>query len=136
MKNIREDKGYTYGIHANFVTLKNAGYLAIGTDVKKEHTANTIEEIHKEIRLLNTELVEVEELNSVKNYLLGSFINSINTPFAIADKFKTIHFNNLDYSFYDKYIDSILHINSSQIQDVGKKYFDVNSLSEVVIGGR
>ncbi|HEX8547937.1 MAG TPA: pitrilysin family protein [Cytophagaceae bacterium] len=136
MKNIREDKGYTYGIHANFVTLKNAGYLAIGTDVKKEFTANTIEEIHKEINILNTELVEVEELNSVKNYLLGTFINSINTPFAIADKFKTIHFNSLDYSFYDKYIDSILHINSSQIQEVGKRYFNVDKLSEVVIGGR
>src|SRR5690606_35977498 len=52
MKNIREEKGYTYGISSAVLTLKNEGYFLIGTDVKKENTTQTLEEINKEIQLL------------------------------------------------------------------------------------
>lgn len=66
MKNIREDKGYTYGIHSNFAVMRNNGYLVIGTDVNKENTKATLEEIYKEINLLKSDTVNIEELTLVK----------------------------------------------------------------------
>jgi len=134
MKNIREDKGLTYGISASLVNLEHAGYFAIGTDVKKEFTEQTLEEIHKEINLLKTELVGEEELTTVKNYLLGSFLNSLTTPFALGDKFKTICFNNLNYSFYDNYLESMKTITASELQETANKYFTDSSFTEVVAG--
>src|SRR5690606_9725440 len=102
-KNIREEKGYTYGISSAVLTLKNEGYFLIGTDVKKENTTQTLEEINKEIQLLQTKLVPEEELETVKSYMAGSFLSEINTPFALADKFKAVHLNGLDYKHYSQY---------------------------------
>jgi zinc protease len=135
MKNIREDKGFTYGISSSILSLKNEGFFILGTDVKKEFTEQTLEEIYKEIQILRNDLVEEEELNTVKNYMLGSFLSSINTPFAIADKFKAIYFNDLDYSYYHNYIKVINNITSKRIQELANQYLNPDSLTEVVIGG-
>src|SRR5699024_753057 len=51
MKNIREDKGFTYGISSAMITLKNEGYFILGTDVNKENTRQTLNEIYKEIKI-------------------------------------------------------------------------------------
>ncbi|MFL5728945.1 MAG: M16 family metallopeptidase [Cytophagaceae bacterium] len=134
MKNIREDKGYTYGINASLICLKHEGYLTIGTDVKKEFTENTLSEINKEIEILRTVSVGAEELEVVKNYLLGTFLSSLNTPFSLADKFKTVYFNNLDYSFYDHYISNIKSITPEELKSTANKYLVPGSLVEVVAG--
>ena len=134
MKNIREDKGFTYGIHANIVCYQNAGYFVIGTDVDKENTQKTIDEIYKEISILKHNLVSFDELDTVKNYMLGSFFNSINTPFALADKFKMIYFNGLDYTFYKNYIKTIETVNASQILEMANKYFNKEEMLEVIAG--
>ena len=134
MKNIREDKGLTYGISASLVNLENAGYFTIGTDVKKEFAEETIKEIHKEIDLLKNVPVEENELTTVKNYLLGSFLNSLTTPFALGDKFKTIYFNKLDYSFYVNYLESIKNITAAELQETANIYFDASAFTEVVAG--
>lgn len=135
MKNIREDKGYTYGIHADLVCHKHAGYMVVGTDVNKENTEDTIQEIFKEIDILKTQPVGADELETVKNYLLGSFFNSINTPFALADKFKTIYFNGLDYSFYSNYISAIENIQPGEILDMANKYLIREKMVECIAGG-
>jgi zinc protease len=135
MKNIREEKGYTYGIHANLVCHQNEGYLVIGTDVNKENTENTIDEIYKEIERLKAEPVPYDELDTVKNYMLGSFFNSINTPFALADKFKMIYFNGLNYSFYKQYIESIQNISAEDIREMANRYLNKEDMAEVVAGG-
>ncbi|HXA00843.1 MAG TPA: pitrilysin family protein [Cytophagaceae bacterium] len=134
MKNIREDKGYTYGINASLICLKHEGYLTIGTDVKKEFTEDTLKEIKKEIEILRTIAVSNEELETVKNYLLGTFLSSLNTPFSLADKFKTIYFNELGYSFYDNYIKSIKEITPGDLQATANKYLIPDNFIEVIAG--
>jgi len=136
MKNIREDKGYTYGIHSNFAVMKNNGYLVIGTDVNKENTRATLEEIYKEINHLKTEHVSQDELSLVKNYLKGSFINSINTSYAQADKFKTLLFNNLPDNFYEVYFNTLSTITAEDLQTTAIKYFNLDNFYEVVVGAK
>jgi zinc protease len=134
MQNIREDKGYTYGINSSLVNYRYEGYLVIGTDVKKEVTEQTIEEVYKEIKLLRSEPVSDNEMETVRNYMLGTFVNSISNPFAIADKFKTIRFNGLEYSFYRQYFDTIKNISAETILTTATKYLDENSISESIAG--
>lgn len=136
MKNIREEKGFTYGISSNLVTLRQEGFLVIGTDVKKEYTGLTIEEIYKEIEILKTEPVGEEELQTVKNYMIGSFAGSLNSPFAIADNFKTIYFEGLTYDFFDHYIENILHTTAQDLLYLSHTYLQPDSMLEVVVGGR
>ena len=135
MKNIREEKGYTYGIHAAVANFIHAGYMIIGTDVKKSFTKATIEEIHKEINTLQTVAVPNEELETVKNYMLGTFQSSITTPFSLADKFKAIHFYGLDYQFYRDYLSAVKSVNQEDILRLSQQHLQTDSFSQVVVGG-
>ncbi|MFN3403351.1 MAG: M16 family metallopeptidase [Cytophagaceae bacterium] len=134
MKNIREEKGFTYGINASFPVMAKAGYMVIGTDVKTENTEETIEEIYKEIDTLKKDLIPSSELNVLKNYLLGSFANSIGTAFSHADKFKTIYLNELEESFYQNYLNKVKSITSKELLETANKYFINNKFYTVMVG--
>lgn len=136
MKNIREDKGYTYGIYSSIVPQQNGGHFIIATDVKKEVTQKAIDEIIKEMLKLKEERVGDEELSTVKNYLKGSFLNSINTAFSLADKFKAIHFFGLGYDYFDRYFSAVDLATPETVQHTAQQYFDVDSMIEVVAGGK
>jgi predicted Zn-dependent peptidase len=136
MKNIREEKGFTYGISSNLVTLRHEGFLVIGTDVKREFTGLTLEEVYKEMAILRNEPIGEEELQTVKNYMIGSFAGSLNSPFAIADNFKTIYFEGLTYDFFDHYLENILHTRAQDLLDLANTYLQPESMLEVVVGGR
>ncbi len=107
MSNIREDKGYTYGIGSGIASLQHSGYFFISTEVGVETSNNTLKEIYFEINRLQQELVSEEELQLVKNYLLGTFLRSVDGPFALAERFKGIMEYGLDYDYFDKYIATI-----------------------------
>lgn len=135
MKNIREDKGFTYGIHSSIIAMLNGSYLVISTDVKKENTNQTLEEVWKEMKRLTLEAVVEEELETVRSYMLGKFINSINTPFALMDKFKTIHFSGLDYNYFDRYIEQVKEIQADKIQSLASSIFKEDEFCQIVVGG-
>ncbi|WP_316829756.1 pitrilysin family protein [Pedobacter aquatilis] len=134
MNNIREDKGYTYGIGSGIVSLKNAGYLFIATEVGADVCTAALTEIYKEIDLLKNELVEAEELELVRNYMLGSMLGSLENVFSHADKFKNIYFSGLDYSYYENYIHKVKTISAEEIKDLANKYLTTASFTEVVVG--
>jgi len=83
---------------------------------------------------LREELVADEELSLVKNYLLGSFLRSIDGPFAMADRFKGVMEYGLNYDYYDRYIATIRSVSASQLRDLANLYFDKQSMTELVVG--
>ncbi len=136
MKNIREEKGYTYGISSNVGAFREAGQLMIGTDVKREFTQQTIDEVWKEIRLLQAEPVGDDELMTVKNYMAGEFVGSLNTPFEIADRYKLILLDGLPADFLSHYIARIRAVTAQDVQQMAQTYLAEGSLIEVVVGGK
>ncbi len=133
MANIREDKGYTYGISSTMAFSKNAGYLLIGTDVGKEVREATVEEIFKEIDLLKKEKLAKKELEMVKNYMKGVFVNSLNTPFAIAEKYRTVYLFDLPADYYQSYIQAIDSVTIKQVAEMANKYL-AGDYIEVLVG--
>ncbi|WP_128547252.1 M16 family metallopeptidase [Larkinella soli] len=136
MKNIREEKGLTYGIWSNVSTFPRAGYLIIGTDVKREFTQLTLDETWKEIRLLRDQPVPAGELQTVKNYMAGSYVGSLNTPFEIADRYKSILFDGVSTDFISSYIERIRAVTADHVQEMANRYLTDGSLIEVVVGGK
>lgn len=134
MSNIREDKGYTYGIGSGMVSLQNSGYFFISTEIGVEVCQNAIHEIYFEMNRLREDLVEENELQLVKNYLLGKFLRSVDGPFAMAERFKGLMEYDLDYDYFDKYIATIKRISASELRDLANSYFDKNSMIELVVG--
>ncbi len=134
MKNIREDKGFTYGIHSSLIHHIHDSYWIIGTDVKKEFERDAVREIRYEFSRLREEPVGEEELAMVRNYLLGNFLSSVETSFSLADKFKNIYFFNLGYVYYDDYLHTLRTINSRKIQDLANRYLTEDEFRLVLIG--
>ncbi|MDG1475672.1 MAG: pitrilysin family protein [Vicingaceae bacterium] len=134
MSNIREDKGYTYGIGSGIMSLKNAGYFFISTEVGSHVTKNALTEIYKEIEILRTEEIPTEELDLVKNYLLGQLLKSCDGPFSMGAMFENTHEYGLDYSFYNNYIKTIKEITPKTLLVLGVKYFNKSDLTEIVAG--
>lgn len=134
MKNIREDKGYTYGIYSHLYSLNNDGYFNIGTEVNGENEQATLEEIFKEIGKLQTELVDKTELETVKNYMAGSFAGSLSSTFAIMDKFKSVHYQGKNMSFYENYLDNIYTVSSADINEMINKHLKTDSFYTFIAG--
>ncbi|KIO75511.1 peptidase M16 [Pedobacter lusitanus] len=134
MANIREDKGYTYGIGSAIVSLKDAGYFFISTEVGADVCSLALIEIEKEIDLLKAELVSEEELDLVRNYMLGSMLGSLENAFSHADKFKNIYFSGLGYDYYDNYIHTVKSITAEEIKILANKYMNTADFTKVVVG--
>lgn len=136
MANIREDKGYTYGIGSGLVSMLGDGYFVISTEVGVEVTNAALKEIYAEIEKLQQELVGEDELELVRNYLIGVFLRSTDGPFAIGDRLKGILGYGLGYDYYTRYIETIRTIQPETLRDLANKYLKKEDLIELVVGGR
>lgn len=134
MSNLREDKGYTYGIGSMISEFHETGYFLIATEVAKEHSQNAIKEIKHEIEILQNELISEEELNLVRNYLLGQLLKSADGPYAMADLCVGIYSFELNIDFYDKYIDQIRNISAKRLREMAQKYLNWSDLTIVSAG--
>ena len=134
MKNIREDKGYTYGIGSAIIPLKQSGFFFVTTEVGADYTQQTLDEIYKEIEIISTQPIDDEELMLVKNYKYGEFIRSIDGAFAISEVIKPIILYGLDFEYYKRYLHSLESASSYDLLQVAKKYLSSNDLTELVVG--
>jgi len=134
MKNIREDKGYTYGIGSYLSEIKDSGYFVIGTEVGTEVKEATLTEIRKEIEQLQQELVSEEELNLVRNYLLGQTLKSADGPYALMELFLSVENQDLDLDFFNDFIHKIKSIQAEELRDLAQKHLDWESFSIVSAG--
>lgn len=134
MKNLREDKGLTYGISSSMQLMKHNSYLVIGTDVNKENKDVAITEIKKELAILCNESISTEEMETAKNHFIGSLQTELSTSFAHADKIRTILLNNLGMDFYTNLVSSIKDLTPRQLQDTAQTYFGPESFFETSAG--
>ncbi len=134
MKNIREEKGYTYGIGSAVSSLDLTGYKVISTEVSHNNCQKTIDEIYKEIRLLQSIPVKKEEMAVVRNYMSGEMVRMFDGPFALAESFKSVWEFGLDNSYYYRLADKIKTIDPDEITDLARTYYNIDELYEITVG--
>ena len=134
MTNIREDKGYTYGIGSSFSSLSNESIFFISTELKTEVVDLAIAEIEKELSILQNDLISDEELFTVKNYMQGSIQRSFDGSFALLDRYKDIELNNLNQSYDHGYVDKIKNIDAIELKQLAIKYFSINNMYILNVG--
>ena len=134
MKNIREEKGYTYGISSSLVSVSESGYISISAEVSKKTTQLAINEIYSEIRRLQSEPVGADELNVVRNFMMGSLVRMFDGPFARAESFRSVWEFGLDNSWYQRFAEKIRTITAEELMDLFKRYFDIEKMYEITAG--
>ena len=134
MKNIRERNGYTYGISAQIVNYRYVKYLLIKTSAKKEFKEAIIEEIRKEITLLQNEKISEEELNGFKQYFLGNMLATFSNVFSDMEHSVTIKMLSLEEDYYQKLFETIKNISGEEINHIAKKYLNLDKFVQVFVG--
>lgn len=134
MSNIREEKGYTYGIQSFNVSMPQNSYWCIATDVNKDYTEATIDETLKEIRKLQTELIPEDELVLVKNFFHGDLMRELDGVFAQSDALKHKLNYGLDNRVYISIIDKIKHCSPEYLQELANKYWNIDDMYIVTAG--
>jgi predicted Zn-dependent peptidase len=134
MKNLREDKGYTYGISSSLSSFDLSGYKVISTEVGSKYSQKSVEEIYKEIRILQTAAVSKEEMTIVRNYMSGEMVRMFDGPFALAESFRSAWEFGLDNSYYYRLYEKIRTIEPDEIIELAKKYYNIDELYEITAG--
>lgn len=133
MSNIREDKGYTYGIHSYFQNHVHASAWMISTEAGRDVCAATITEVIKEMELLRNELVDMEELNLVRNYMIGSLLGDLDGPFQLIGRWKNYVLNGLDENYFYKSIETIKSVTPQELQRLANTYLQPDDFYELVV---
>lgn len=134
MSNIREEKGYTYGISSYNVPMPLASHWMIATDVNANQAEATIEECIKEIRHLQTEPVPEEELHLVKSYFNGELLRELDGVFAQSDALKHKLNYGIDNTFYLRIIDRIRTCTAEDIMLMANKYLQPEEMYIITAG--
>jgi zinc protease len=133
MSNIREEKGYTYGIYSYLENHTQQSAWIISTEAGRDVCEATIVEVYKEMERLRNKAVGDEELLLVRNYMMGSILGDLDGPFHIINRWKNIILNGLDGDFFYRQIDTIKKISSSEVQELANKYLQPERFYELVV---
>lgn len=133
MSNIREDKGYTYGIYSALSPEINGGSLTIHTETGRDVVVAAVKEIYKEMELICSEAATEEELLLVKNYLLGGLLGDLDGPFSILHRWRSIILNGFDESYFNNNVRIYKSVTPAELQALAQKYFNPSDYHEVVV---
>ena len=133
MSNIREDKGYTYGIHSYVQNHLQPSAWVISTEAGKDVCEATIKEVYKEMKSLREDLVDEEELMLVRNYLIGTILGDLDGPFQIMGRWKNLVLNNLTDDYFYRSIETIKTISAEELRELAKKYLVPEDFYELVV---
>jgi predicted Zn-dependent peptidase len=131
--NIREDKGYTYGIYSYLLNhVKESGWM-ISTEAGRDVANATIDEVYKEMAILRDEEVDDEELQMIRNYMIGTILGDLDGPFQVAARWKSLLLNGLDENYFYKGIEITRTITPKELQDLANKYLKPEEFYELVV---
>ncbi len=132
--NLREVRGYTYGVFATMVNLQHAGYMAISTEVAASATEDSIAQIKHEIERLRNETVPADELEMVKNIMTGEVMRILDGPIGIADVTIENTCNGTDNSYNSRWLEEVRATTPERLLDLARRYLDTDTFTTVVVG--
>ncbi len=133
MSNIREEKGYTYGIYSSLSPDINGGSFIIHTETGRAVVEDAIKEVYHEMERLCNEPAEEEELLLVKNYLLGGLLGDLDGPFSILQRWRTLILNGFTEDYFNNNINIYKTVTAKELQLLAQKYFGKNDFYELVV---
>lgn len=133
MANIREEKGYTYGIYSALTPEIGGGSLVIQTETGRAVTEDAIVEVYKEMELLCNEPADEEEVLLVKNYLLGGLLGDLDGPFSILQRWRSLILNGFTEEQFYRNINIYKNITAEELQALAQKYLRASDFHEIVV---
>jgi zinc protease len=132
--NLRERHGYTYGARSTFAFRRQAGPFVVAAPVRNEVTRESVEEVLLELRRIRTGDIEKQELDDVKNYMMGVFPATVQSSGDVASRLVDMELYGLPQDYFDRYRENIAAIGRDEVARVAQKYIDPDKTLIVVVG--
>jgi zinc protease len=133
MSNIREEKGYTYGIHSYLQNHLQTSAWMVSTEAGRDVCRATIDEVYKEMEILRNDPVDAEELDLVRNFMIGTILGDLDGPFQIIARWKNYILNNLSEEYFYNSINTIKTVSAESLQEMARKYLNPADFYELVV---
>jgi predicted Zn-dependent peptidase len=133
-KNLREDKGYTYGAYSSFNGSKYRGTFQASSEVRTDVTDGAIKEFLYELKRIRDEKVSNAELENAKRGIIGSFALSLERPDTILQNIITQKLYDLPMDYWDTYPQKVAAISAKDVQKAAQEYVDLEHLQIVAVG--
>lgn len=136
MRNIREDKGFTYSIGSLAGSLRFAGFITIITEVANEYREQTLKEIIKEVNILRETKPSDEEMIMVRNQMMGEMARAFDGPFALAECLRGVLDHGLTVDYYRNFEETVKTISPDKIKELFNTYYNPEDAIEVIAGAK
>ena len=133
-RELRERKGYTYGVYSNTRFLRYRGDWRSQMDVRTEVTDASLRDLLAEINKMRDEPVPIEEFRDAQRSLTASFALSLENPAGLLNLYIVRQLYKFPVDYWDKYTDRIAAVTPAQVQAVARKYLDPKRLQIVAVG--
>lgn len=133
MSNIREEKGYTYGIHSYMYNHMRCSAYMITTEAGKDVCEAAVQEIYAEMKLLREELIDDEELELVKNYLLGTILGDLDGSFQIMQRWKNLILNGFTKERFEKNIQVYKTVTPEALRELAVTYYQPERFYDLIV---
>lgn len=136
MSNVREDKGYTYGITASLLGRISGAHIAIATECDNSYVGALIDEVRREMELLRTDLIPDDELMMVKSYIMSDLVKMFDTPFSLASYVGSTLFFGVSPDYFDRQVEQLRQITAADLREMAGKYLNPADATIAVAGDR
>ncbi len=134
MQNLRETQGYTYGAGSSLSSDRLIGSFNAAADVRNEVTDSAVVEFLYELRRIRNEPADEEHLQTIKNYITGSFGRSLESPSTIANFAINKDRYDLPEDYYSSYLKRIQEVTIEDVQEMAQKYIKPDNAYILVVG--
>jgi zinc protease len=134
--NLRETKGWTYGVGSQFDARRTVGPWTVSGEFVAAHTADAVEEIGKEIEKLRAEDVTDKELAETKDEIIGAFPARFATAAQVAAQLAALAVYDLPGNDLDGFVAKVAAVNKADVRRTAQKYLRPDNLLVVVVGDR
>ncbi|MFO8235273.1 MAG: pitrilysin family protein [Bacteroidales bacterium] len=134
MKNLREDKGYTYGAYSSLQNDPLVGSFMARAEVNGEATDSAVTEFLYEMDRIRDERVDEDHLDLVKNSIYGQFARDMEDPRNYSRYTLNLMRYNLPDDYYQTYLQKVEKVTIDEIQQTADKYIKPDEATILVVG--
>lgn len=135
-KEIRENRGLSYGVYSMFIPMKSAGPFFIGLGTRNEQAEQAMTVARDVLKnFMTKEPPTKQEMIDAKQYLIGSFVTGFDSNAKIVDAVLALGFYHLPITYFDEYREHINAVTAEQIHAAFQRYVHLNKMVTVSVGG-
>ena len=134
MQNIREDKGYTYGINAMLMGRRMGSEVVVVSECDTAYTEPLINEVKREVVRLQDELMDEGELSIVKNSMLSDLAKVLDSPLSMASSVVANMLYATGEDYFNRQVRDINKMTPEKLREVANRYLDVEKFYIAVAG--